>query len=82
MILKNRDKTFIMTICDAKQTNPIFIGMTKLNKHLRVRLSAEEFDKLTEALIIMHKNKSSLVREALNDYIERDCIKIEKKNKV
>jgi hypothetical protein len=71
-----------MTICDAKQTNTIFIiSMKNKIKHLRVRLSAKEFDKLTEVLVIKETTKSSLVREALNTYLEGTYSKVQKPNK-
>ncbi len=69
-----------MTICDAKETTRLFMDMRNKTKHLRVRLTEEQFNRLSEALIIKHKNKSSLVRDALNDYIEGNN-KIEKQNK-
>jgi hypothetical protein len=69
-----------MIICDAKPTTGLFIGMTNKTKHLRVRLTEEQFNRLAEALIIKHKNKSSLVREALNEYIDGNKRGIDKQN--
>lgn len=48
----------------------VFIGMTNKTRHLRIRLSEEQFNRLAEALIIKHKTKSSLVRDAINDYVD------------
>jgi hypothetical protein len=68
-LLKIVDKIKNMTICDAKQTARLFMNMTNKTKHLRVRLTEEQFNRLAEALIIKQKTKSSLVREALNEYM-------------
>jgi hypothetical protein len=70
-----------MTICDAKyQTNRLFISMKNKTRHLRVRINEEQFNKLTEALIIKQRTKSSLIRDALNDYIDRNDNGSDKQN--
>jgi predicted DNA-binding protein len=56
------------------------MGMTNKTKHLRIRLTEEQFNRLAEALIIKHKTKSSLVRDALNDYMDGTNNGVEKQN--
>jgi predicted DNA-binding protein len=55
------------------------MSMTKKTKHLRIRLSEEQFQKLADVLIIEQKTKSVLVRDAINDYLEGTEIRIEKR---
>jgi metal-responsive CopG/Arc/MetJ family transcriptional regulator len=69
-----------LTICDAKQTARLFMNMTNKTKHLRVRLTEEMFNRLAEALIIKQKTKSSLVRDAISDYMDRTNNGIDKQN--
>ena len=55
--------------------------MEKKTKHLRIRVTEEQFRKLADLLIEEQKNKSSLVRDILNKYIDENNInKIVKQN--
>jgi len=69
-----------MTNCDAKPTMRLFMYMANKTKHLRIRLTLEQFNRLTEALVIKQKTKSSLVREALKDYIDGNSNGNDKQN--
>lgn len=55
--------------------------MIKMTKHLRIRLSKELSNKLEQVLIFEQRSKSSLVRDALTEYIEGNYSKIENQNK-
>lgn len=44
--------------------------MTKKTKHLIVRLTEEQFKKLADAIIDEQKNKSTIVRAALDHYMD------------
>ena len=65
-ILSNKNKLWI---CDTNQCWPIFIYMTKKTKHLRIRITESQFKKIADALITEERNKSQLVRNALNHYL-------------
>ena len=41
----------------------------KKNKHLRVRITEEQFRYLADKLIEEQKNKSVIIREAINKYL-------------
>jgi predicted DNA-binding protein len=44
--------------------------MEKKTKHLRIRITEEQFKKLADILVIEQKSKSLLMREILEDYLE------------
>jgi hypothetical protein len=48
----------------------IFINMNKKTKHLRVRVTEDQFGKLADALIDEERSKSALIREALQNYLD------------
>jgi hypothetical protein len=52
----------------------IFIYMKKKTKQLRIRITEAQFKKVADALITQERNKSTLVRNALDYYlIKKDC---------
>lgn len=53
--------------------------MKKMTKHLRIRITEQQFKKLAEALINEHMSKSSLIRQIIEDYYKKDLV--EKCNK-
>jgi len=44
--------------------------MNRKTKHLRLRITEEQFRRLADALIEEEKTKSALIREALQNYLE------------
>ncbi len=56
----------------------LFIMMKK-TKHLRIRISESQFKRLTETKINEQKNTSSILREALENYMGTDE-RVKKKN--
>lgn len=54
--------------------------MSLKTKHLTIRLSEEQFNRLAEALIIKQETKSSLVRDAINDYMDVTDDGVDKQN--
>lgn len=48
----------------------VFIGMDKLDKHIRIRLTTEQFRRLADVLITEQRTKSSLMRDILSDYLD------------
>jgi hypothetical protein len=58
--------------CDTNPRFEIFIAMKRKTRHLRVRLTEQQFRNLAEVLILEQKNKSSVIREALKKYIEKN----------
>ena len=44
--------------------------MNRKTKHLRLRITEEQFRKLADALIDEERSKSALIREAINNYLE------------
>ena len=44
--------------------------MNKKTKHLRLRITEEQFRRLADALIDEERSKSELIREALQTYLE------------
>ena len=44
--------------------------MNSKTKHLRLRITEEQFQRLADALIEEEKTKSALIREALQNYLE------------
>ena len=59
----------------------IFINMSLKTKHLTIRLTEAQFKKLAETLLIEQRTKSSLMRDLLSDYIDRNNSGINKQNK-
>ena len=53
--------------------NVIFIVMNKKSRHIRIRITEDQFKKLSYSLIQEQMTKSSLIREVLNDYLEKNC---------
>jgi metal-responsive CopG/Arc/MetJ family transcriptional regulator len=45
--------------------------MEKLKKHLCIRLTGDQFRKLADALIDEEQSKSELLRNLINNYLER-----------
>ena len=52
----------------------------KMTKHLIVRITEDQFKRLADALIIEQKNKSLLMRDILNDYLNGINSKTDKQN--
>jgi hypothetical protein len=50
-------------------TIQIFICMKKLQKHICIRLSSEQFRKLAEVLVNQERTKSEFIRSAINSYL-------------
>jgi len=44
--------------------------MNSKTKHLRLRITEEQFQRLADALIEEERSKSELIREALHNYLE------------
>jgi transcriptional regulator len=56
--------------------------MTKKTRQLRIRITEAQFKKVAEALITERRNKSALVRKALDSYLkEKQGIKIPENSK-
>lgn len=53
--------------------------MAKKTKHLRIRITESQFKKIADALISEERNTSRLVRNALNQYLDKTHSDIEKK---
>jgi metal-responsive CopG/Arc/MetJ family transcriptional regulator len=47
----------------------IFIDMKKMTKHLRIRMTEEQFKKLADVLVEEQKSKSTVIRDALQMYL-------------
>jgi metal-responsive CopG/Arc/MetJ family transcriptional regulator len=47
----------------------IFIDMKKMTKHLRIRITEQQFKNLADLLIEEQRNKSEVIREAINTYL-------------
>ena len=58
----------------------IFINMSIKSKHLIVRITESQFKRLADALITEQKNKSTIVRAALDDYMDDTDRGIDRKN--
>jgi len=58
----------------------IFINMSIKSKHLIVRITESQFKRLADALITEQKNKSTIVRAALDDYMDGTDKEIDRKN--
>jgi hypothetical protein len=58
----------------------IFINMSLKSKHLIVRITESQFMRLADALITEQKNKSTIVRAALDDYMDGTDKGIDRKN--
>ena len=54
--------------------------MSKKTKHLIVRISESQFKRLADAIITEQKNKSTIVRAALDHYMDGTDTRIEKQN--
>jgi hypothetical protein len=52
----------------------------KKTKHLIVRITETQFKRLADALITEQKNKSTIMREALDKYMDGSEGRIEKQN--
>jgi hypothetical protein len=57
------------------------MDMKKLTKHLRIRLTEEQVKKLADTIINEQENKSTVVRIALDNYLDGTDSKINKQNK-
>ena len=51
-----------------------------MTKHLIVRITETQFKRLADALISEQKNKSTIVRTALDNYLDRTDTRIDKRN--
>ena len=69
-----------MTNCNAKPNTRLFIGMEAKNKHLRIRLTERQVMRLAEVLLEKQKNKSTIVRAALDDYMDGTEKRIDRQN--
>jgi predicted transcriptional regulator len=49
-------------------------------KHLTIRLSEDQFKKLADTLLSEQRTKSSLVRDILSDYIDKNKMRNDSKN--
>ena len=56
--------------------------MINKSKHLRIRLTEDQFQKLSEVLILEQKNKSEIVRDALNEHFERISLNSESRSEI
>lgn len=54
--------------------------MEKKTKHLRIRITEEQFKKLADNMVIEQRTKSSLMRDILSDYLELNDKRAEKQN--
>jgi hypothetical protein len=59
-----------VTNCNAKPDTRLFISMEAKNKHLRIRLTERQVMRLAEVLLEKQKNKSVIVRDALDNYMD------------
>jgi hypothetical protein len=63
----------------------IFMVMNKMTKHIRIRVTEDQFRRLADALIDEERSKSAIIREALHNYLEdkyqRKKVRIENNNK-
>lgn len=55
----------------------IFISMEKKNKTISIRLSENQMRSLCETLLLEKKNKSTVIREIIDDYTQKICRKRE-----
>lgn len=55
--------------------------MEKLKKHVCIRLTGDQFRKLADKLVDEERNKSELLRNLINDYLERQSHKTKGQNK-
>ncbi len=53
----------------------IFIGMEKKNMTISIRLSENQMRSLCESLLFEKKNKSTVIREIIDDYTQKICHK-------
>lgn len=47
----------------------IFIVMKKMTKHIRIRITEQQFKNLADLLVEEQKSKSAVIREALSKYL-------------
>ena len=59
-----------MANCNAKPNTRLFIGMEAKNSHLRIRLTERQVIRLAQLLLEKQKNKSVIVRDALDNYLD------------
>ena len=55
----------------------IFIGMDRFDRHLRIRITEEQFRKLAEVAIIEQRTISSIIRDLLSEYLDGSVAKTE-----
>jgi predicted DNA-binding protein len=48
----------------------IFIDMKKMTKHLRIRMTEEQFKKLAGVLVKEQRSKSTVIRDAVHMYLK------------
>ena len=48
--------------------------MAKKTKHLRIRITESQFKMIADALISEERNTSRLVRNALNQYLDKTSV--------
>ncbi len=51
--------------------------MDRFERHLRIRISEEQFRKLAEVAIIEQRTISSLIRDLLFEYLDGSALEIE-----
>jgi hypothetical protein len=56
--------------------------MERKTKHLRIRITEEQFKKLADNLVIEQRTKSSLMRDILCNYLDMNYKRPEKQNKI
>jgi hypothetical protein len=54
----------------------------KKSKHLIVRITESQFKKLADMLVNENKNKSTILREALDNYMAESKRRIEEQNQI
>ncbi len=45
----------------------------KMDKHLRIRITEEQMNRLVQVLKKENKQKSTLLRELIDHYLDRSC---------
>ena len=67
--------------CDTILIVAIFMNMKELNQQLRVRLTVCQMRSLIDTITTTQKSKSTIVRDALDDYLDDDKCRTENQNK-
>ena len=54
----------------------------KKTKHIIVRITESQFKHLADALITEQRNKSTIIRDALDNYLDKQIVKQTPKNNI